>query len=218
MVKGAGRTEGEREKRCCGARLLTDRPVRGNCERKAGLVPIARSRRVLDQPYVVHEDIPSDSACRILVARIRIVYAEGDTGSNGYVGERDLVPIWRHGLKGNPCEVAPARMCVRCPDTVDACLRGGREIGSPARRRAHEHETHGSCRRTGRTLVIRLATAQDARLSTTVKALRSHVHQIPGSSRFVFAMYAEYSLPNVSSIMRSSARIRNASRTAITMR
>ena len=140
-------------------RLLTDRPIRGNSERKSGLVPIARSRRVLDQPYVVHENIPSDGACRILVARILIVHAQRHTGANGYVGERDLVPIWRHGLKRNSCEAAPARMRVSCPDTVDACLRGRREIGSP-RRRAHEHETHGCCRRTGRRRwSVRLATA-----------------------------------------------------------
>ena len=110
------------------ARLLTTCPVRGNSERKTGLDAIARSHRVLNQPYVVHENIPSDSACRILVARILIVHAERHTGVDGYVGERDLVPIWRHGLKRNRREAAPARMRVSGPDTVDACLCGGREL------------------------------------------------------------------------------------------
>jgi hypothetical protein len=38
------------------------------------------------------------------------------------------------------------------------------------------------------------------------------VHQIPGTSRFVFAVYVAYSSPNSSSIILSLSRIRNAKR------
>ncbi len=49
-----------------------------------------------------------------------------------------------------------------------------------------------------------------------VKCIRmlagTSVHQIPGTSRFVFVMYVAYSSPNSSSIILSSSRIRNAKR------
>jgi hypothetical protein len=48
--------------------------------------------------------------------------------------------------------------------------------------------------------------------SPELRSIAYFNHQIPGTTRFVLAVYAAYSSPNASSIILSSARRRNANR------
>jgi hypothetical protein len=116
---------------CHSTGLLTDGAVRSDHDGKARFVAVARRGGVLNQPHVIREDIAGDRTCRVLIARVLVVHPERHARVDGYVGQGDLIPIWRHGLKRDGGEGAPAGVRVSGADAVGAGKRRGREVAAP---------------------------------------------------------------------------------------
>src|SRR5262245_47238485 len=104
--------------------LLGDSPVGSHGQGVSWFVAIAGRRGVLDQPDIIRKHISCNRSRCIFITRVLIVDSERKTGTDRYIAERDLVPVWRDRLQRHAGEVPPARMNVRRPDAGDASLRG----------------------------------------------------------------------------------------------
>lgn len=120
---------------------MADRSIRLGREREAGLIAIAWSGRVLDQPNAICKDIPRHRSGGVLVARVLVVDTKRNPRGDRHIGKRDLVAVWGDRLQRDSLEVPPARMYVSRSHAVDARERRRREIGS-ARGRTHEHDAN----------------------------------------------------------------------------